>query len=58
MQIIFILLKPVKNNNEMSAYIYLFKPDKILNFSSCNFKKGAPCQLLNPIIISTEIFLG
>jgi hypothetical protein len=42
----------------MAAYIYLFKPDKILNFYSCNFKRGAPCHLLNPTITSTEIFLG
>jgi hypothetical protein len=42
----------------MAAYIYLFKPEKILNFSSCNFKRGAPCHLLNPIITNTEILLG
>ena len=42
----------------MAAYIYLFKPEKILNFSSCNFKRGAPCHLLNPIITVTEIILG
>jgi hypothetical protein len=42
----------------MAAYIYLFKPDKILNFSSCNFMRGAPCHLLNPIITVTEIFVG
>ena len=60
MQDIFILLNPVrKRKNEMAAYIYLFKPDKILNFSSCNFKSGAPCHLLcHPIITVTEIILG
>jgi hypothetical protein len=42
----------------MVAYIYLFKQDKILNFLSCNFKRGAPCHLLNPVITSTEIFVG
>jgi hypothetical protein len=42
----------------MAAYIFLFKPNKILNFSSCNFKRGATCHLMNPIITSTEIFLG
>jgi hypothetical protein len=46
-----------RNKNEVAAYIYLFKQDKILNFSSCNFKKGTPCHLLNSIITSTEIFL-
>jgi hypothetical protein len=25
----FILLKPVRNKNEVTTYIYLFKPDKI-----------------------------
>jgi hypothetical protein len=29
-----------------------------LNFSSCNFKRGAPCHLLDPIITVTEIILG
>jgi hypothetical protein len=42
----------------MAAYIYLFKPNKILNFSSYNFKKGAPCYLLNTIITVTEVFVG
>ena len=42
----------------MAVYICSFKPNKILNFSSCNFKRGAPCHLLNPIITVTEIFLG
>jgi hypothetical protein len=42
----------------MAAYIYLFKPNKILNFSSCNFKRGAPYYLLNPISAVTEIILG
>ena len=42
----------------MAAYIYLFKPDKILNFSSCNFKRGAHCYLLNQIITVTEMILG
>jgi hypothetical protein len=57
MQDIFILFKPIRNKNEIAAYIYLFKPDKILNFSSCNFKRGAPCYLLNPIITVTEVFI-
>jgi hypothetical protein len=55
MQNIFI---SVRNKNEKAAYIYLFKSDKILNFSSCNFKRGAPCYLLNPIITVTEVFVG
>ena len=42
----------------MAAYICLFNPNKILNFSSFNFKRGAPCHLMNPIITSTEIFVG
>ena len=42
----------------MAVYIWSFKPNKILNFSSCNFKRGAPCHLMNPIITSTEIFVG
>ena len=42
----------------MAVYICLFKPNKILNFSSCNFKSGAPCHLMNLIITSTEIFVG
>jgi hypothetical protein len=42
----------------MAAYIYLFKPDKIPNFSICNFKKGAPCYQLNPIITVTGNILG
>ena len=42
----------------MAVYICSFKPNKILNFSSCNFKRGAPCHLMNPIIPSTEIFVG
>ena len=41
----------------MAVYICSFKPNKILNFSSCNFKRGAPCHLMNPIT-STEIFVG
>ena len=41
----------------MAVYICSFKPNKILNFSSCNFKRGAPCYLMNPIITSTEIFV-
>jgi hypothetical protein len=58
MQNIFILLKPVRDKNEVAAYIYLFKSDKILNFPSCNFKKGTLCHLLNPVITVTEIFVG
>ena len=54
----FIPLKLFRNKNEMAAYICLFKPNKILNFSSCNFKRGAPCHLMNPIIVVTEIFVG
>ena len=42
----------------MAVYICSFKPNKILNFSSCNFKRGAPCHLMNLIITSTEIFVG
>jgi hypothetical protein len=42
----------------VAAYIYLFKPDKILNFYSCNLKRGAPCCVLNPIITSIEIIVG
>ena len=42
----------------MAIYICPFKPNKILNFSSCNFKRGAPCHLMNPIITSTDIILG
>ena len=42
----------------MAAYICLFKPNKILNFYSCSFKRGAPCHLMHPIITSTEIFVG
>ena len=42
----------------MAAYICLFKPNKILNFFSCNFQRGAPCHLMNLIITSTEIFVG
>jgi hypothetical protein len=42
----------------MAADICLFKPNKILNFSSCNFKRGAPCYLMNPIITNTEILVG
>ena len=42
----------------MAVYICSFKPNKILNFSSCNFKRGAPCHLMNPIITSTETFVG
>jgi hypothetical protein len=57
-QSIFILLKPIRNKNEVAAYIYLLKPDKILNFSEYNFKRGASCHLLNPIITNTEIFVG
>ena len=37
----------------MAVYICSFKPNKILNFSSCNFKRGAPCHLMNLIITST-----
>jgi hypothetical protein len=29
---------------------WIRKPDKILNFYKCNFKRGAPCHLVNPII--------
>jgi hypothetical protein len=54
MKDIFILLKPVRNKNEMAAYIYLFKPDEILNFSSCNIKRGASCHLPNPVIESSK----
>ena len=42
----------------MAAYICLFKSNTILNFSSCNFQRGAPCHLMNLIITSTEIFVG
>jgi hypothetical protein len=42
----------------MAAYICLFKPKKIFNFFSFNFKRGAPCHLMNPIIRSTESFVG
>ena len=35
----------------MAVYICSFKPNKILNFSSCNFKRGAPCHLMNPIFV-------
>ena len=43
----------------MAAYICLFKPNKLLNFFvSCNFKRGAPCYLMNSILTSTEIFVG
>ena len=42
----------------MAVYICSFKPNKILNFSSCNFKRGAPCYLMNPIITNTEILVG
>ena len=31
---------------------------RFLIFSSCNFKRGAPCHPMNPIITSTEIFVG
>ena len=41
----------------MAAYICLFKPNKILNFSSCNFKRGAPCHLLNPIVTVNRVFV-
>jgi hypothetical protein len=41
----------------MAVYLCLFKPNKILNFSSFNFKRGAPCHLMNSIT-STEIFVG
>ena len=42
----------------MAVYICPYKPNKILNFSSCNFQRGAPCHLMNLIITSTEIFVG
>ena len=42
----------------MAVYICPYKPNKILNFSSCNFKRGAPCHPMNPIITSVEIFVG
>jgi hypothetical protein len=58
MQNIFIHLNPVRNQNEIAVHIYLFRPNKILTFSSCNIKGGAPCHLLSPIITIIEIFLG
>jgi hypothetical protein len=58
MQDKFILLKPVRSKNEVAKYIYSFEQDKCLNFSSCNFKRGAPCYLQNTIITVREIILG
>jgi hypothetical protein len=51
-------LKLFRNKNELVVYIFPFKPNKIVNFSSSNFKRGATCHLMNPIIPSTEIFVG